>query len=639
VSAVIDPAAIELLRRQLDGIADQLCETVDQRFDFHIEVDSADPSVQKLGMLINFLLETVRRSVGGLEEAKGQLERRVEERTRELDLVVSGANDGVWLWQLGSGVLRLSKRWHELLGLAVVSEETGIETWFSRVHPEDLPTLRAALRSHLEGLSAHLSVEYRIRHAGGQWRRMLCRGLCSRDERGRPRVLAGSQTDITPLRCLDSDTGLPNELHFNESVRDRQLAGEQLTVMMLGIDRLGSAGDTLGRAQFTRLLGVIVERIASLLPLDACLARLTGDAFGVALDEAALPGPDGLHGLLTRLTEGFARPFATGTEGDLWLGLSCGVVRVEGTEPGTDLPSAAWLALRRARRAGLAHNFYSDGDRESSVAQARMEQLLRTGLQAGHVQAWLQPLFGLASRRTVGFEALARLVLPDGTLVSPAQFLPVAEHCGLMAALGECILHGALATMASWRSLQPEAHALYVSVNVAAEQLTDSGLARQVLSALEQHGLPASALRLEVTEGAFIENLDQALHILGELREQGVKIALDDFGTGYSSLAYLRRLPLDVVKLDRSFVTGIDTAEDRHAIVATVHNLARQLSLEVVAEGIETEGELRALQRIGIQTGQGWLHGRARAPAEALLEWQEEAMPLDQTLQRLRREA
>lgn len=596
----------------VSSIADQLSTTIDDDFDLHVDVDIEHDQVLKLVMMINFVLDRVRRNIDRLTSIQHELEERVRERTAELNLILEGSNDGVWVWYFDAEKLVCSRRWLEMIG-SPPTPSGAPEFWFDRVHPRDLPRLRTAIAAHLDGLDAFLSVEYRIRHTNGTYRWMLCRGLAERDAQGRVGLLAGTQSDITALRSVDAGSGLPNERSFREAIEDALCDGVGGTVALIAFNRLGDLVEALDHQTIEALRIETRLRLLQRLPPRTFLAQLPGTQFGVILP-AEETGPEAI---LAGVCRAFDQPAQIDHSSFDWLGLSIGAVDLSqhpmvGVD---DVLANCWLALRVARSRPDRELCWFEAEMRQDAARAMaVEKAVRRAVAEQRVVPFFQPIVATDSGRLRGFEALARLRDEQGEWVSPAVFIPVIERSELINAVGRIMLEQSLRHLAEWRAAGWAEEQLFVSVNVAARQLLDPQFPGTVHAALGECAVPPSCLKLEVTETSLMENIDEAVAVLTALRESGVRISLDDFGTGYSSLEYIQRLPLDVLKIDRSFVQKIEACADTRAIVSTVCSLAHLLGLEVVAEGVETRAEESILAGLLVPMIQGFYYSRPLPP-------------------------
>lgn len=603
------------LQSVIASIADQLCDTVDNRFDMHVTVDSDDVQGQKLSLLVNFLLENVRRNMSQLEHLNNQLEDKVNERTELLDLVISGSDDGVWIWFFNDNRVEFSAKWHSMLGEAPANTPQDLNHWLQRVHPRDRADLQAAIKALLQGRENNLTAEYRILHASGGYRWMLCRGACQRNALGEPTLLAGTQTDITNMRLVDSRSGLPNEHYLRERIEDAMDKDRGFYLLLIAFNQLDSLSDSLDHTSISRLQDDVARRIVTTVDVSSVVAKISGNTYAVLGHSDTSSGDLSLNKMReesSAILQSFDVPFRIKSHGDHVMNIAIGAL--ESSEMNNvgaeEIINGAWSALRHSKKHG-GICFYDQQHRDVSARRVLIEQKIRTGIRDGGVRPWFQPIFSGRTEHLIGFEALARMDCPGVGEVSPADFIPVAEQSGLMNALGECILEQSIQMAKQLCEGILVGEAFYIGVNVSAVQLLNNGFVERVIELLRRHQLDAKYLRLEVTESVFVGNLDKARSVLCGLRKAGIKIALDDFGTGYSSLSYLRHLPIDVLKIDRSFITDLEQQDSKAAIVKTIVSLAALLELDVVAEGVESKDELTALNAISAMSIQGFYFSRA----------------------------
>jgi diguanylate cyclase (GGDEF)-like protein len=412
----------------------------------------------------------------------------------------------------------------------------------------------------------------------------------------------------------DALTGLANRKIFRERLSERladaRQSGKPVAVLYLDLDRFKAINDTLGHPVGDALLRKVAGRLTGALHPDDLAARLGGDEFAVL--QSGSEQPASAQALAARLVDLIGRTYAL--EGHtLNVGASVGVAIApqDGYEPDTLLRHAD-LALFRAKADGRgAYRFFEHGMNDRIQARRLMEIELRRALALKQLRLVYQPQIHLASNAISGFEALIRWETPDGRVVPPSEFIPLAEEIGVILPIGEWVLRTACKQAAAW----PDSVA--VSVNVSPAQFRTGRLVETVASALARSGLPAARLELEVTEGALLEGSDAVTRTLATLRQMGVRIAMDDFGTGYSSLSYLQKFPFDRIKVDKSFVRGIDRNSHRLPIVRAIVTLAAGLGMETMAEGVETEAELACIRAEGCDGVQGYLTGCPLSPEAA----------------------
>ena len=413
----------------------------------------------------------------------------------------------------------------------------------------------------------------------------------------------------------DALTGLPNRAllmeRLSEAIASADAEGRSLALFFLDVDHLKVLNDSLGHKAGDELLRAIGPRLRAVLRPDDMIARFGGDEFAVLCERVG----DEAHALRVaeRLVRAFAQPFEVRGE-PRFCSTSVGVVVSDPAGPrGADeLLSDADAALYRAKERGRGrHEVFDAGLRDRTTARLRIEADLRRALQAGD-QLWVayQPYYALPGERIAGVEALLRWDHPERGAIPPSEFIPVAEDSGLIVDLGELVLRTACRDAARW----PE---LSVSVNVSARQMELTGMPGVVGAVLRETGLEAERLALEITEGLLLEDTPAIAETLQALRRLGVRLMLDDFGTGYSSLAYLRRHPIDALKIDRAFVADLgEDGEGDAAIVQAIVGMAKALGMRVVPEGVETAGQLRRLTALGCEFAQGFHLSRPLPAAE-----------------------
>ena len=429
--------------------------------------------------------------------------------------------------------------------------------------------------------------------------------------------LRSSRSKLRWLARHDALTGLPNRQHLVDMLRAAlqraRTGGGMLAVLFLDLDRFKTVNESLGHEAGDRLLMDVSARLRSALGPGDTLARLGGDDFVVLLD--LLADAAAASRVAERLLHALRAPFPMG-EHVVYTGATVGIALSPGDGSDVDrLLGRADAALFQAKQAAPGSwRFFSDGDPRLLDDRLELESALRGALQAGQFEVHYQPKVDVPSGHLSGAEALLRWHRPGQGTVPPGVFIPLLEDMGLIAAVGEWVIGAVCAQQARWRAqgLEP----VPVAVNCSARQFQGCSLAEQVARALRAHGLPGRLLEIEVTESVLMQKPDSVGEVMRSLQDLGVESSIDDFGTGYSSLAYLKRLPVRTLKIDRAFLLSLpDDAEDA-AIVQAVLALARALGRKVVAEGIERAGQLDFLRRHGCDEYQGYLCAPALAPAE-----------------------
>jgi diguanylate cyclase (GGDEF)-like protein/PAS domain S-box-containing protein len=555
-------------------------------------------------------------------------EREIAASEERYALAAQGAHDGLWDWDLRRGALYLSPRWKEIVGCAdgeIGSDPAG---WFDRIHPDDRARVDADLFRRGQGAGGLFESEHRVRHSDGGWRWVLVRGVWVTDSRGAIVRMAGSQTDISQRKHFeeqllhdalhDSLTGLPNRALFLDRL-ERAIAHthrhpeRQFAVIFLDLDRFKVINDRVGHLAADRVLQEVAGRLLRCLRAGDSVGRLGGDEFALLLEDTDNPAV-----AAQRVQHELQAPFEVAGQ-QLLVTASLGIaISSTGFSRPVDVLRDADAAMYRAKARGRARVEIADAELHAhSLSQLELESQLREAVENGELRLHFQPIVVMESRELVGFEALLRWQHPGRGLIGPEEFIPLAEQTGMIMPVGGWALREGCRQMREWRGAYPEAHRLWLSVNLSSRQFLHPQLVQEIHGVLAETGFPPDRLRLEITESVIMDDPATVTQVLQRLRESGIRMALDDFGTGYSSLAYLHRLPLDTLKIDRSFVHQMHTDPALQAVIQTVISLSDSLRLDTVAEGVETDEDARALHRMGCRLGQGFLFSRPLPPADA----------------------
>jgi len=422
---------------------------------------------------------------------------------------------------------------------------------------------------------------------------------------------------LIQIALHDALTGLPNRMDFTTRVNARlQTAGAEtpLALMFIDLDHFKTINDSLGHAVGDQLLIAAAGRLRGAIGKSCLLARMGGDEFTVFLDneEAASPSRTA-----RALIEALNQPFEIAGH-QLYIGASIGIARFP--EDGTDLHlllQHADTALYRSKAEGRnRHEFFSAELGHEVIDRQRLGSQLRLALERGELELHYQPQIAFANQRVMGFEALARWPLKEGGWISPARFIPVAEETGLIILLGQWVLREAGQQLRAWLDAGHDFD--HLAVNISAQQLNFGDLVGDVREVIRTFNLPPGKLELEITESALMKAPEEAIAKFHALREMGVRLAIDDFGTGYSSLLYLKRLPLDRIKVDQGFVRDMLLNAQDEAIVRAVISLGQSMTFDVIAEGVETSEQALRLLQLGCDSAQGYLYGRPSPAALAV---------------------
>jgi diguanylate cyclase (GGDEF)-like protein len=427
------------------------------------------------------------------------------------------------------------------------------------------------------------------------------------------RVLEETKEHFRHAAFHDSLTGLPNRAMFTELLKaeiesSNRRNDHMFAVLFLDLDRFKNINDSLGHTHGDLLLVAFAERLErTLRPIDT-LARFGGDEFAILLS-GMTDATDAVR-VAQRIQDELSQPFVL-DKNSAFATASIGIaLSSSGYDRPDDILRDADIAMYRAKENGKArYELFDHGMHARAVSRLQLESDLRQAIEQKEFCVYYQPIISLQTGRLAGFEALVRWNHPRRGLVAPADFIPVAEETGLIVPIGQWVLNEACAQVRQWQIDSPSHRSLSLSVNLSARQVAQPDLLQRIKDALETSKLNPHCLKLEITESVVMENAEAAAQMFKQLRSLGVQLSIDDFGTGYSSLSYLHRFPLNYLKIDRSFVMRLTTDND-NAIVRTISTLARNLGMEVIAEGIETEEQFQQLKLLGCEYGQGYLFSR-----------------------------
>jgi len=594
----------------------------------------------EVGQLASALTEKwhlARRAHLKLEQLRGMVEEQtchLAESEARYALAAAGSNDGLWDWNLSTNEVFYAPRWSALLGLPPDEPRLASpDRWLGRIHPDDSARFHAAFDELRAGTTEQLSIEYRILHSDGQYRWMLCRGAVSRRPDGVPGRAAGSHTDITNRKVAETQlrhdashdvlTGLPNRALLTERIarciaRQQRDPSFRYAILFIDLDRFKVINDSLGHVVGDALLVGLADRFSACVRCtdtvavtEGHVARLGGDEFvvlleGIAHDSDALRVAD-------RLLADVAEPIGLAGHA-VYASLSIGVaIGHAGYERVEDILRDADAALYRAKGRGRGrYDVFTDDLHVAAMDRWRVESDLRRAIEEQAFTLFYQPVLSLTSGAVLHFEALIRWRHPTRGLVMPDQFIPLAEESGLIVTIGQWVIEEACRQVRAWAD---RGVLTTIAVNVASRQFAQPGFVDDVRRTLQASGVPASAICIEITESTTMD--PRAIETCSRLAELGIRLHLDDFGTGYSSLSYLTRMPVHVLKVDRSFVSRMVNDPMSAAIVQTVLGLAAALGMDSIAEGVETEAEAAALRPMKCTAGQGYLWSRPVEPERA----------------------
>ncbi|MCU0635661.1 MAG: EAL domain-containing protein [Gemmatimonadaceae bacterium] len=543
-------------------------------------------------------------------------------------------------------IIRFASPSHELV-LGVAPDALLGQRLLDEIHPEDRPFAARVLDRLLAGDTTREVMEVRLRHASGLWHWIEAVGS---NQLGDPAIggLVFNSRDITDRKRLEAQlveqavrdplTGLGNRRLFADRVGHalarRARHGRDVAIIVLDLDHFKLVNDTLGHARGDALLVAVGARLQAVMRAGDTIARLGGDEFAILLDD--LESRTEAVATADRLRDALTRPFVIG-ERELFVGASLGIAWATPGQTVDDLVTEADLAMYGAKSQGRGRvEQFSVDMRQGIAARLDLEADIRHAIEREEFTLAYQPVVDLQTGCISGAEALVRWEHPTKGCIAPADFIGAAEESGLITDIGRLLLHYAVRDLARFRA--SGATTLRVAINVSARQLLTTDVAADVAACLQAAGVPGSAMAVELTESVLAANESLVIARLQALRDLGLRVALDDFGTGYSSLAYLSRFPIDVLKIDKSFIIGAAASDRSNRLTRAIVGIGEGLGMRTVAEGIENNDQLETLRAMGCSLGQGYFfsHPVDAATFEALLlTWDPMAYRRPEALDRL----
>jgi diguanylate cyclase (GGDEF)-like protein/PAS domain S-box-containing protein len=585
-----------------------------------------DGSVFPIEILSDVVMNADGEPVGIVSISQDITERKkAEAALRESEeryaLAARGANDGLWDWKLDDNITYFSPRWKAMLGYAEHEIGTNLGDWFNLIHPEDLPRLREDLDKHLTGKTAHFEDEHRILHKDGSYKWVLARGIAVRDGSGNATRLAGSLTDLTARKIRDPLTGLPNRTIFLDRVRHalaraKRRPASLFAVLFLDLDGFKFVNDSLGHMAGDQLLVEVANRLARCLRKEDTVARMGGDEFAILLEDLG-KSEEGIA-VVKRIQEELPQSVTIARQ-EIFTSASIGVAfHSDHYQEAAELVRDADTAMYAAKSKGRAgYQLFDQELRQHAVSRLKLETDLNLACERGEFSLHYQPIVSVDSGHIASVEALLCWEHPERGLLSAGAFLSVLEDTALIHSLNRWVLFEACRQLREWQSEAVADESLTVNVNISPKHIGQSALAPEVQQVLQETGLAGHCLELEFTELSLIKGSESVSDTLHELRKMGVRLCIDDFGTGYSSLNYISSLPIDVLKIDRSFLRQQSNDPGKGDMVKTIVQLAKDLGILAIAEGVETHEQLMRLKRLACPYAQGFYFSKPVNPVQA----------------------
>ncbi|MDJ0600080.1 MAG: EAL domain-containing protein [Crocosphaera sp.] len=548
-----------------------------------------------------------------------KMEQALYESERRLEGILTSIQDVVWSFDVHfSRLIYINPAAQITLGFSLEELYNHPNLWLELIHNDD----QQLVQNHRQILKeiGHTEYKYRIIRNDGKIRWLSSRIRSVYDEKGNIIRIDGIDSDITEQKQAEEQlqynathdplTNLPNRILFMDRLkhaieRQKRHPNFTFTVLFLDLDEFKIINDSLGHSIGDKLLQEIAHRLQDGLRSNDTLARLGGDEFTILLED--IENIKDAIKIAKRIHLDLTKPFIIDQQ-DIFINTSIGIaLSGSGYEKATEILRDADTAMYRAKADGKA--CYAIFDRkmhERAVSRLQLETDLRIGINKQEFSLYYQPIISLKTGQLTGFEALIRWHHPHKNLISPAEFIPIAEETGLIIPIGEWTLKEACQQMKKWQTQFPNYSHLKVAVNLSSKQLKCTNLLNTIDEILKDTKLDNKSLKLEITETLLMENLQTATEILLQIQERGIEICLDDFGTGYSSLSYLHRFPVNTLKIDRSFVMRMEPNNENAEIVRAIVSLAHILGLDIIAEGVETELQLAQLRWLDCEQGQGY---------------------------------
>jgi len=546
--------------------------------------------------------------------------RRSKER---FELVTRATSDAIWDWNLTTDDLWWNEGFRNLFGYPADLVGTDIESWKRRLHPDDRDRVVSDLTRHINSGNDKWLDEYRFKRHDGTFAFVIDRGYVVHDSNGKPIRMLGSMMDVSERKMLEEQlthqalhdplTKIANRVLFRDRVEHAlskiRRDNTSLAVLFLDLDNFKSVNDSIGHGAGDKLLIAVAQRLQDCLRSSDTAARLGGDEFAVLVE--SVHNSEEAVMIAERIKTVFREPLIIDGK-EVYMGTSIGIAQSGPNVTTSDeILRNADLAMYRAKNEGKGNYVvFEQRMHEALVERLELELDLRFAIENNEFIIHYQPIVDLGSQEMLGMEALVRWNHPRYGMLAPMKFIPLAEETNLIVPLGEWILGEACRQAKAWCDKYSGGLEISVTVNISIRQFQQAELVDIVRRALEESGLPPKSLILEITESFMMQETESTIVKLQELKKLGIRLAIDDFGTGYSSLSYLQRFPIDILKIDKSFVDKIGNGKEGKAVARAIIMMGDSLNLKTIAEGIERPEQIQALKHLGCEAGQGFHFAR-----------------------------